>query len=74
MLPTTGTTTKKAPIIYGDLQDAVKFCGNGQYSFTSDKSVGFMSNTTVARIITYIDCIQIDSSDAAYIYGEITIA
>lgn len=73
MLPTTGTTTKVAPIIFGDLQDAVKFCGNGQYEFSSDKSVGFLSNVTVARIITYIDVIQIDPSDKAYIYGEITI-
>jgi len=73
MLPTTGTTTKVAPIIYGDLQDAVKFAGNGQYLFSSDKSVGFLSNVTVARIITYIDCIQIDSSDKSYVYGEITI-
>jgi HK97 family phage major capsid protein len=67
------TVGNKAPIIYGDLQDAVKFCGNGQYLFSSDKSVGFLSNVTVARIITFIDCIQIDTSDKAYIYGEITV-
>jgi HK97 family phage major capsid protein len=71
MLQNDGTN---APIIYGDLQDAVKFCGNGMYSFTSDKSVGFLSNVTVARIITYIDCIQVDASDKAYIYGEIAIS
>jgi HK97 family phage major capsid protein len=71
MLPNDGTN---APIIYGDLQDAVKYCGNGMYSFSSDKSVGFMSNVTVARIITYIDCVQVDSSDRAYIYGEIAIS
>lgn len=68
------TSAGKAPIFYGDLQDAVKFCGNGQYSFASDKSVGFTKNVTVARIITYIDCIQVDSSDKAYIYGQLTIA
>lgn len=71
MLP---TVSGKAPIIYGDLQDAVKFCGNGQYSFASDKSVGFTKNVTVARIITYIDCIQIDASDKAYIYGQISVS
>ena len=71
MLPNDGTN---APIIYGDLQDAVKFVGNGMYSFTSDKSVGFMSNVTVARIITYIDAVQVDSSDRAYIYGEIAVS
>jgi HK97 family phage major capsid protein len=74
MLPTTGTTTKKAPIIYGNLKESVKFVGNGQYSFATDKSVGFMSNVTVARIITYLDCVQVDASDAIYIYGELTIA
>ena len=74
LLPTTGTTTKVAPVIFGDLKDSVKFVGNGQYSFASDKSVGFLSNVTVARIITYIDCVQVDSSDSIYIYGEITIA
>jgi HK97 family phage major capsid protein len=70
LIPTVAT---KAPIFFGDLQDAVKFVGNGMYSFASDKSVGFLSNVTVARIITYIDCISIDSSDKAYIYGELTI-
>jgi HK97 family phage major capsid protein len=68
------TNTGKAPIFYGDLKDAVKFVGNGQYLFATDKSVGFLSNVTVARIITYLDCVSADSSDKAYVYGEFTIA
>jgi HK97 family phage major capsid protein len=74
LIPTTGTTTKKAPIFYGALKDVIKFCDNGQYSFATDKSVGFLSNVTVARIITFLDCVQADNSDKAYIYGELTIA
>lgn len=71
LIPTVAT---KAPIFYGDLKDAVKFVGNGNYAFATDKSVGFLSNVTVARIIAYIDCVQADSSDKAYVYGEFTIA
>lgn len=71
LIPTVST---KAPIFYGDLKDAVKFANNGQYAFATDKSVGFLSNVTVARIITYMDCIQVDASDKAYVYGEFTIA
>lgn len=71
LLPTVAT---KAPIIYGDLKDAVKFVDNGKYSFATDKSVGFLSNVTVARIIAYMDCVQCDNSDKAYCYGEIVVA
>lgn len=71
LMPTVAT---KAPIFYGDLKDAVKFVSNGQYAFATDKSVGFLSNVTVARIITHMDCVQADSSDKAYCYGEFTIA
>lgn len=74
LLPTTGTTTKKAPIFYGDLKDAVKFVGNGKYNFATDGSVGFLSNTTVARVITYMDCITVDNSDSIYVAGELTLA
>ena len=71
LIPTVST---KAPIFYGDLKDAVKFVDNGQYEFATDKSVGFLSNVTVARIITHLDCVQADASDKAYVYGEFTIS
>lgn len=71
LMPTVST---KAPIFYGDLKDTVKFATNGQYAFATDKSVGFLKNVTVARIIAYLDCIQVDSSDKGYVYGEFTIS
>lgn len=73
LLPTTGSTNKKAPIFYGNLSEAVKFVDNGKYSFATSSEAGFTSNTTYARVIEYIDCIQIDSSDKIYIAGEISI-
>lgn len=74
LLPTTGTTTKKAPIIYGNLKEAVKFVDNDMYSFATSEAAGFKSNTTIARVIEHVDVVQIDSSDAIYIYGEITLS
>lgn len=72
LLPTVGTTTKKAPIIYGNLKEAVKFVDNDMYSFATSEAAGFKSNTTIARVIEHVDVVQIDDSDAIYIYGEIT--
>jgi len=74
LLPTTGTTTKKAPLFYGNLAEAVKFVDNGKYSFATSSEAGFKSNTTFARVIEYVDCIQVDSSDKIYIAGELSIA
>lgn len=74
LLPTTGTTTKKAPIFYGNLSEAVKFVDNAKYSFATSEHAGFTSNTTVARVIEYVDVIQVDSSDKIYIAGELTVA
>lgn len=73
LLPTTGTTTKKAPIFYGNLSEAVDFVDNGQYAFATSDAAGFLKNMTYARVIEYIDCIQIDVSDKLYIAGELTI-
>jgi len=74
LLATTGTTTKKAPIYYGNLAEAVKFVDNGKYSFATSSEAGFKSNTTFARVIEYVDVIQVDSSDKIYIAGELTVA
>lgn len=67
------TTTTKAPIFYGNLAEAVKFVDNGKYSFATSSEAGFKSNTTFARVIEYVDCIQVDSSDKIYIVGELTV-
>lgn len=74
LLATTGTTTKKAPIFYGNLSEAVKFVDDNSYAFATSEHAGFTSNTTVARVIEHVDCIQVDNSDKIYLYGEITIA
>lgn len=68
MLP---NNEKKAPIFYGNLVEAVKFVDlNGQVAFATSTEAGFMSNTTIARLIEFIDVVQCDKSDKCYIYGE----
>lgn len=68
MLP---NNEKKAPIFYGNLSEAVKFVDlNGQVAFATSTEAGFMSNTTIARLIEFIDVVQCDKSDKCYIYGE----
>lgn len=70
MLPTVG---KKVPVIYGNLEEAVKFVDNGKYSFATSDQAGFLKNVTYARVIEHIDCVQVDASDKLYCYGELTI-
>ena len=72
MIPTVET---KAPIFYGNLKEAAKILDlNGNIAFATSTEAGFYSNTTVARLIEFIDIIQVDKSDKCYIYGELTIA
>ncbi|WP_061312549.1 phage major capsid protein [Clostridium botulinum] len=69
MLQNTGT---KAPIYYGNLAEAIKFIDyNGLIGFATSSEAGFMSNTTIARLIEFIDVIQVDKSDKCYIAGTI---
>lgn len=69
LMPSTGS---KAPIYYGNLAEAVKFVDyNGLINFATSSEAGFMSNTTIARLIEFIDVIQVDSSDKCYIAGTI---
>lgn len=69
MLQNTGS---KAPIFYGNLAEAIKFVDyNGLISFATSSEAGFMSNTTIARLIEFIDVIQVDKSDKCYIAGTI---
>ncbi|ULO09664.1 phage major capsid protein [Paenibacillus sp. 19GGS1-52] len=74
LLPTLGTTTKKAPIFYGNVMEGAKFVDAGAYEFATSSEAGFKSNTTIARIITHLDAVQTDASDKMYIFGEITLA
>lgn len=63
----------KIPVIYGDLKNGVKVVDlNGQIDFAVDKSAGFMKNVTMARVIEFVDVVQVDKSDKCYIYGEFT--
>ncbi|MBS4539820.1 phage major capsid protein [Clostridium sp. D2Q-11] len=73
LLPTTGTTTLKAPLYYGNLEEAVKFVDNNKYAFATSAHAGFNSNSTMARVIEYVDVIQVDSSDKIYIAGTLTV-
>lgn len=71
LLPTvTRSSHTYAPVYYGDLQDGVKFVDMGSTAFATSDAAGFYSNTTVARLIEFIDVIQCDSSDKCYICGE----
>ncbi|MFD2671820.1 phage major capsid protein [Marinicrinis sediminis] len=74
LLPTTGTTTKKAPIYYGNLAEAASFVDNGSYLFATSEHAGFTKNTTYARVIEHVDVVQVDASDKMYIYGQITLS
>lgn len=71
MLATTGG---KAPIFYGSLTDGVKVVDNGALAFATSSDAGFTSNTTLARVIEFIDVVQSDKSDKCYCYGEFTIS
>lgn len=72
-LPTTGTTTKKAPIIIGDLKEAVVLFDRQQYSIASTNVGGksFSRNSTDVRVIQREDVQKFD--DEAVVYGELTI-
>lgn len=65
----------KAPIFYGNLQEAIKFVDlSGLIQFATSSEAGFMSNTTIARLIEFIDVIRKDASDKCYCYGEIALS
>lgn len=67
------TVENKAPIFYGNLIEAVKFVDlDGQVAFATSSEAGFMSNTTIARLIEFIDVVQCDKSDKCYCYGELS--
>lgn len=71
-LPTTGTTTKKAPIFYGALPEGCTFVDRGVYEVKTSTEAGFTKNVTYVRCIERFDVIQTDTD--AYVYGEFTVA
>ena len=64
-----GESVNGSPIFIGDLKSGVYFVDAESDSLNFDKSVGFMKNRTVGRIITLIDAVQTDKSDKCYVYG-----
>ena len=76
-LPSTAATATAdgfAPLYYGDIEDGVKFVDLGTTAFAASSEAGFMSNTTIARLIEFVDVVQCDSSDACYCVGQVKVA
>lgn len=72
LMPSEGNN---APIFYGALSYGAKFVDlSGAVAFATSSEAGFLSNTTIARLIEFVDVIQCDKSDKCYVYGEIPIA
>lgn len=72
-LPSTGTTTKLAPMIIGDLKEAVVLFDRQQYSIASTNVGGksFARNSTDVRAIQREDVRAFDLD--AVVYGQLTI-
>ncbi|WP_163854621.1 phage major capsid protein [Paenibacillus elgii] len=72
-LPSTGTTSKKAPLIIGDLNEAIVLFDRQQYSITSTNVGGkaFARNTTDVRAIQREDVKFFDNE--AVVYGELAL-
>ena len=76
-LPSTAATSSKdgyAPIYYGNISEGVKFVDIGRTQFATSTDAGFMSNTTIARLIEFVDVIQCDNSDKCYCVGQLKVA
>lgn len=72
MIPS-DTTNNVAPIYYGDIEDGVQFVDLDIISFASSKEAGFMSNTTICRLIEWVDVVQADASDKCYCFGKLSL-
>lgn len=73
LIKTTGTTTKKAPLIIGDLEELATLFDRQTYEIDATKEGGkaFYRNSTDVRVIERSD-IQIIDSGAA-VYGNLTV-
>ena len=74
MLPSTGTTTVKAPFIVGNFKELMVLFTRGKYELASTNIGGeaWRRDTTEMRTITRDDCVKWD--DKAAVFGEITIS
>ena len=72
MLPS-DSTNNVAPIYYGNIEEGVQFVDLDNISFASSKEVGFMSNTTICRLIEWVDVTQPDASDKCYCFGKLAL-
>jgi HK97 family phage major capsid protein len=74
VLPSTGTTTVKAPFIVGNFKELMVLFTRGVYELASTTTGGdaWRRDATELRIITRDDCVKWDSEAA--VYGQITIS
>lgn len=70
-LKTTGTTTKKAPIFYGSLQDGVTFVDRDMLQIDASEHAAFKKNQTLMRVIEQFDVI--DADKASYVFGQLDV-
>lgn len=72
-LPSSGTTTIKAPVIMGNLKELIVLFTRGQYELASTREGGdaFKRDTTDLRTITRDDCKQWDAGAA--VFGQLTV-
>lgn len=61
----------KAPIFYGNLEEAITFVNRDRYEVAKSKEAGFTKNATLIRILERYDVIKTDND--AYCFGELTI-
>lgn len=61
----------KAPVFYGNLEEAITFVNRERYEIAKSKEAGFTKNATLIRILERYDVIKTDNE--AYIYGELAI-
>lgn len=77
MLPgseATATEDGYVPVFFGNLESGAKFVLNKDIQFATSKEAGFRTDTTLARVIELIDCVQYDGSDECYVYGQLKVA
>lgn len=72
-LPTTGTTTKLAPMYVGNFKEAIHYFEKGSYQIdaTNVGGTAFVKNQTQVRVIEREDVVAVDTS--ALIHGTIDV-
>lgn len=70
-LPTTGTTTKKAPIFFGNMEEAIVLFDREQISMAQSSEAAFSRNQTLIRAIAHYDVKQKDAD--SFVYGELDV-